>query len=117
MRLTGVSKSLTTADVESVFFDGVAVGISFTGASTSLSRKSRKRIPDVHALKVFKFLTSGLRYLNTVIISEASDDSPRDIQPFFGKPKANRSVARGIVACLGSKLCLRTSAIRIVALL
>jgi len=80
MRRPGVSKSLTTANVESVAFDGVAGGNSFTGASTSLSRKSRKRFPDVHALKVFRFLTLGLRYLNTVNISEASDDSPRDFQ-------------------------------------
>ena len=59
-----------------VSFDGAAAGISFAGASTSLSRKSRKRIPDVHAFKLYKFLISGLRYLNTYTISEASDDSP-----------------------------------------
>ncbi len=68
-----------------VSFDGVAVGNSFTGASTSLSRKSdtsdrRKRFPDVHASTVFMFLVSGLRILNVVMILEASGDSPRDFQ-------------------------------------
>jgi hypothetical protein len=48
--------------------------------ATSLSRKSRKRFPDTHAFKVFSFLISGLRYLNTVIISEESEESPRDFQ-------------------------------------
>ena len=63
-----------------VGFDGAAAGNSFTGASTSLSRKSRKRFPDTHAFKVWSFLISRPRFLNPVIISEASDDSPRDIQ-------------------------------------
>jgi len=56
-----------------VSIDGVAVGNSFAavrriGASTSLSRKSRKRFPDTHAFKVFKLLISRLRCLSTVII-------------------------------------------------
>ena len=70
----------TAAHIVIVSFDGVAAGNSFAGASTSLSRKSRKRFPDTHAFKLFKFLMSGLRCLNTDIISEASDDSPRDSQ-------------------------------------
>ncbi len=68
------------AGILSVAFDGVAAGNSFAGASTSLSRKSRKRFPDAHAFKVLSFLISGPRINNTVIISEASDDSPRDFK-------------------------------------
>ena len=65
------------ASIISVGFNGAAAGNSFAGASTSLSRKSdtsdrRKRFPDVHAFRVFSFLISGLRFLNTYIISEAS---------------------------------------------
>jgi len=63
-----------------VAFDGAAAGISFVGARRPCRAKSHEGIPDVHAFKVFKFLTSGLRNLNTNIISEASDDSPRDFQ-------------------------------------
>jgi len=51
-----------------VGFDGADVGISFAGASTSLSRKSRKRIPDAHAFKVFRLLASRLRFLGTYFI-------------------------------------------------
>jgi len=70
----------TKYSVESGIFDGVATGNSFAGASTSLSRKSRKRFPGAHAFTVFQFLISRLRFLNVVTISEASDDFPRDFQ-------------------------------------
>ena len=48
--------------------------------ATSLSLIPRKRIPDTRAFKVFKFLISKLRFVQVAMISEASDDSPRDIQ-------------------------------------
>ena len=72
-------------DIFRVSFDGAAIGNSFTGASTSLSRKSRKRFPDVHAFKLFHFLKSRFRFFNAVIIQEASDDSPRDFQGWLPK--------------------------------
>ena len=106
---------LTKVHVVIIAFDGAAVGNSFTGASTSLSRKSRKGIPDVHAFKLFHFLKSGLRFFNVVNTLEASDDSPRDSKGRL--PKANRSVARGIIACLETKLRLKTPAIQMMALL
>jgi len=66
--------------------------LQITFLTTSLRRRGRReffcadtsdrrqRFPGAHAFMLFHFLKSGLRFFNTFIIPEASDDSPRDSQ-------------------------------------